>query len=155
VSKLWRKRKQELIRVTARNGRRKRPQHRGPVRIFRATFSSFFYDERIHQPLEFENYVKIARVARSEADIRRIRARLEEKGRRHFRYWLRKHLNVHLDRRVQVNFEKEQRAKRQVEATRATVRRLLMRRINKRWEAEDLPTGTMRFAKRPSKHGSR
>ena len=144
-----------VIQVTAKSRRRKRQRHRGPVRIFRATFSSFFYDERIHQPLEFENYVKIARVARSEADIRRIRARLEEKGRRHFRYWLRKHLNVHLDRRVQVNFEKEQRAERQVEATRATVRRLLMRRINKRWEAEDLPTGTMRFAKRPRKHGSR
>jgi hypothetical protein len=153
VSKLQRKREQELIQVTTKNWRRKRPRHRGPVRIFRATFSSFFYNERIHQPLEFENYVKIARVARSEADIRRIRVRLEEKGRRHFRYWLRKHLNVHLDRRVQVNFEKEQRAERQIEQAYASVRRLMMRRIDRRWVAENLPSGKMSFAKKRRKHG--
>jgi hypothetical protein len=136
-----------VIHVTAKIMRRKRQRHRGPVLIFRPTLSSFFYDERIHQPLEFEMYLKIARAAESEADIAHIRAQLEEKGRRHFRYWLLKHLNVRLDRRVLVNFEKEQRAKRQVEAPRATVRRLMMRRIDRRWVAENLPSGTMRFAK--------
>jgi len=139
-----------LVTTTSRRLRRSTP-----VRAFRMTVSSFHYDEQRHQPLEFEMYFVIARAARSEADIRRIRALLEEKGRRHFHYWLLKHLDVRLDRRVQVNFEKEHRAKRQVEQTRATVRRLLMCRINKRWEAEDLPSGTMRFMKRGRKHARR
>jgi len=142
-----------VIQVTAKRKRRKRQPRRSPVRVFRATFSSFHYDERRHQPLEFEMYVKIARRARTAADVKRIRALLEEKGRRHFRYWILKHLNARLDRRVQVNFEKEQRAKKQVEQARATVRRLLMRRVNRRWEAQELPPGTMRFAKRRRKHG--
>jgi len=125
----------------------------GAVRDFRMTLSSFHYDKDVHQPLEFEFYVKIARRARTEGDIKRIRAVLEEKGRRHFSYWLMKHLRVRLERRVQVNFEKEQRAKRQVEQARASVRRLMMRRVNKRWEAQDLPAGTMRFVKRQRKVG--
>jgi hypothetical protein len=98
--------------------------------------------------LEFEAYIKISRRARRKADIRRIRSALEQKGRRHFHYWLLKHLNVRLERSVQVNFEKEQRAKRQVEQTCATVLRLQMRRIDRRWVAEELPSGKMRFAKR-------
>jgi hypothetical protein len=105
--------------------------------------------------LEFEAYIKISRRARRKADIRRIRSALEQKGRRHFHYWFLKHLNVRLERSVQVNFEKEQRAKRQVEQTCATVLRLQMRRIDRRWVAEKLPSGTMRFTKRRRKYGRR
>jgi hypothetical protein len=123
------------------------------ARTFRMTVSSFHYDERGHQPLEFEMYFRIARRARRRRDTERIRALLEEKGRRHFRYWLLKHLTIRLDRAIQTNFEKEQRAKRQVEQARASVRRLLMRRVNKRWEAQELPSGTMRFAEWRRKHG--
>lgn len=103
--------------------------------------------------MEFEAYFKISRRAGRKTEIRRIRGALEQKGRRHFHYWLLKHLNVRLERRVQVNFEKEQRAKRQMEQARASVRRLLMRRVNKRWVAQELPSGTMRFAKRRRKRG--
>jgi hypothetical protein len=103
--------------------------------------------------LEIEAYFKISRRARTRADIRRIRKQLEEKGRRHFHYWLLKHLNVQLERPVHVSFEKELRAKRQVEQAHASVRRLVMRRVNKRWEAQELPSGRMRFAKRQRKLG--
>jgi hypothetical protein len=117
------------------------------------TVSSFHYDERMHQPLEYEMYFKLNRRARRALDIKRIRVMLEEKGRRHFRYWLLKHQNARLERPVQVNFEKEQRAKKQVEQARASVRRLLMRRVNRRWEAQELPSGKMRFAEWRRKHG--
>ncbi len=135
------------------DGSKRRRRRKVPFRTFRMTVSSFHYDERGHQALEFEMYFRIARGARTGADIKRIRAALEEKGRRHFRYWLLKHLNARLDRRVQVNFEKEQRAKTQVEQARASVRRLLMRRVNKRWEAQELLLGTMRFMERRRKLG--
>jgi hypothetical protein len=100
-----------------------------------------------------EMYLNINRAARTRADIRRIRSELEQKGRKHFHYWFFKHLNIRLERPVHVNFEKEQRAKRQVEQVYASVRRLMMRRIDRRWVAEKLPSGTMRFAKRRRKHG--
>ena len=140
--------KPRLVLVTRRRNRRQR----SPVRTFRMTVSSFHYDERRHQPLEFESYFKTNRRARRRADIKRIRSALEQKGRRHFHYWLLKHLNVRLERSVLVNFEKEQRAKRQVEQVYASVRRLMMRRIDRRWVAEELPSGKMRFARR-REHG--
>lgn len=133
---------------------RKRGRKR-PVRNFRMTASSFDYDERRHQPVEMEMYFNINRTARTIAEIRRIRSELEQKGRKHFHYWIHKHLNVRLDRAVRVNFEKEQRAKRQVQQVYASVRRLMMRRIDRRWVAEKLPSGTMRFAKKRKKHGRR
>ena len=128
--------------------RRKRP-----IRTFRMTASSFDYDERRHQPVELEMYFKISRGARTTADIRRIRIELEQKGRKHFRYWILKHLNLPLERAVRVNFEKEERGKRQVEQTYASVRRLMMRRVDRRWVAENLPSGKMRFAKRRRRYG--
>jgi hypothetical protein len=131
--------------------RERRQRGRVLVRTFRMTVSSFHYDERRHQPLEFESYFKISRKARRRADITRIRSALEQKGRRHFHYWLLKHLKVRLERSVQVNFEKEQRAKRQVQQVYASVRRLMMRRVDRRWMAEKLPSGKMRFAKRRTK----
>jgi hypothetical protein len=117
------------------------------------TQSSFDYDERRHQGIEYEMYFNINRAARTDADIRRIRRQLEQKGREHFHYWLLKHLNVRLNRVVRVNFEKELRAKRQIQQAYASVRRLMMRRIDRRWVAEDLPSGRMRFAKRMRRHG--
>ena len=115
------------------------------------TVSSFDYDELKHQPVELEMYFNINRAARTTPEIRRIRSELEQKGRKHFRYWIRKHLNVRFDRAVRVNFEKEQRAKRQVQQAYASVRRLMMHRIDRRWVAENLPSGKMRFAKRRTK----
>jgi len=135
-----------------RKGRRKQYRKR-PVRAFRMTASSFDYDRQRHQPVEMEMYYNIDRAARTRADIRRIRSELEQKGRKHFHYWILKHLNVRLERSVHVNFEKEERAKRQVEQTYASVRRLMMRRIDRRWVAENLPSGKMRFGKRRRKHG--
>jgi hypothetical protein len=117
------------------------------------TASSFDYDKQRHQPVEIEMYYNINRAARRRANTIRIRNELELKGRKHFHYWILKHLNVRLERSVHVNFEKEERAKRQVEQTYASVRRLMMRRIDRRWVAENLPSGKMRFGKRPRKHG--
>jgi len=131
--------------------RRRRRYRKRPVRAFRMTASSFDYDERKHQPIEIEMYFNINRAAQGKTDIRRIQTRLEEKGRKHFHYWLLKHLNVRLERSVHVNFEKEQRAKRQVQQAYASVRRLMMRRVDRRWVAENLPSGKMRFAKRRTK----
>ena len=123
------------------------------MRVFRMTASSFHYDERRHQPLEFEMYFKISRRARTGANIKRVRSVLERKGRRHFHYWLLKYLKVRMEREVRVNFEHEERAKKQIVDAYATVRRLVMRKINRRWEAQELPQGTMRFAKRWRRHG--
>lgn len=117
------------------------------------TVSSFYYDERGHHAVEVEMYFNINRAARGRTDIRRIQDELRLKGRKHFRYWVLKHLNVQLQRPIYDNFEKELRAKEQVEQARASVRRLLMRRVNKRWEAQELPSGTMRFAQWRRKHG--
>jgi hypothetical protein len=118
------------------------------------TVSSFSYHEQKHQLFEYEMHLKIPRRARTRAHVKRIRKQLEEKGRRHFHYWLLKHLKVSLDREVRVNFEHEQRAKKQIAQTHASVRRFVMRRVNKRWEAEELPSGTIGFAKtRRKKHG--
>jgi hypothetical protein len=121
--------------------------------MFRMTVSSFSYDERKHQLTEYEMHFKISKRARRRADINHIRKQLEEKGRGHFHYWLLKHRKVQLDREVRVNFEHEERAKKQIVQTHASVRRFLMRRLNRRWEAEELPSGKIRFAKRRRKHG--
>ena len=103
--------------------------------------------------MEFEAYFKISRRARTDAHIKRIRSALERKGRKHFHYWLLKHLKVRLEREVRVNFEHEERAKKQIAQAYATVRRLVMRKVNKRWDAQELPSGRMKFAKRRRKLG--
>lgn len=139
----------------ATTDRGKRRQRRAPVRTFRMTVSSFSYHERKHQLFEYEMHYKITRRARTRADVKRIRKQLEKKGRRHFDYWLLKHLKVSLDREVRVNFEHEERAKKQIAQTHASVRRFVMRRVNKRWEAQELSSGTIGFAKRRRKHGRR
>jgi hypothetical protein len=139
------------MKPTIRGKRRRKPA----IRRFRMTASSFDYDERRHQPIELEMYLNISRAARTTANIRRVRSELEQKGRKHFRYWILKHLNLRLERAVHVNFEKEQRSERQVEQSYASVRRLMMRRVDRRWVAENLPSGKMRFAKRRRRHGRR
>jgi len=139
--------------MTVRSRGKKNRRRKAPVRVFKMTASSFDYDKQRHQPVEIEMYYNINRAARRRANIIRIRNELELKGRKHFHYWILKHLNVRLERSVHVNFEKEQRAKRQVEQTYASVRRLMMRRIDRRWVGENLPSGKMRFASRRRKHG--
>ena len=129
------------------NADRKR-ESASPVRTLKMTVSSFLSDKRAHQLLEYEMYFEINRIARTVEEVQAIRTALEGKGRRHFRSWLLRHLNVRLEGRVYVNFEREQRAERQVEQTYASVRRFVMRRVNKRWEAEELQSGRMRFEKR-------
>lgn len=141
-----------MTRMSWNKSRRRR---KAPVHLFRMTASSFLYDERRHQPLEYESYFKINKGARTKADITRIRVELEQKARKHFHYWLLKHLGVRLDRAVRINFEKEERAKRQMEQSYASVRRLMMRRIDRRWVAGSLPSSRMRFAKRRRRHGKR
>lgn len=128
----------------------KRRRSKTPVRTFRMTASSFFYDEQRRQLLEYEMYFKINRKARDE-DVVRIRGELERKGRRHFRDWLVRHLRVHLDHKVEAKFEWEYRAKTQVEQYRASVRRYVLFRVDRRWEPMILSPGTMRFVKRPMK----
>lgn len=123
---------------------------RGPVRTFRMTVSSFYYDEPRRQLLEYEMYFKINRKAQDE-EVARIRSELEKKGRRHFRNWLLRHLKVHLDHKVEAKFEWEYRAKTQVEHYRASVRRFVLFRVDRRWEPMILSPGTMRFAKTPMK----
>jgi hypothetical protein len=95
-------------------------------------------------------YFKINRKAQDE-EVARIRSELEKKGRRHFRNWLLRHLKVHLDHKVEAKFEWEYRAKTQVEHYRASVRRFVLFRVDRRWEPMILSPGTMRFAKTPMK----
>jgi len=121
------------------------------IRTFRMTVSSFYYDESRRQLLQYEMYFKINREARDAEDVVRIRGELEKKGRRHFRSWLLRHLKVRLERKVDAKFEWEYRAKTQVEQSRASVRRFLLFRVDRRWEPMILPAGTMRFAKRRMK----
>jgi hypothetical protein len=137
--------------VTGVSWSKKRRRRKAPVRVFKMTVSSFEYDRKKHHPVELEMYFNINRAARRKADIRRIHTELELKGRKHFHYWLFKHLNMRLERSVHIDFEKEERAKRQVEQVYASVRRLMMRRIDRRWVAENLPSSKMRFAKRRTK----
>jgi len=131
------------------------PSPRAPILIFRMTVSSYYYDESRRELLEHEMYFRIARRARDVEAIMRIRSALDEKGRRHFRRWLLRHLKVRLDHKVDAKFEREERAKRQVTQSRASVRRFVMLRVDKRWEATELPSGTMRFTKRRTKRGKK
>ena len=128
---------------------------KGTVRTFRMTTSSYYYDESRRELLEYENYFKMDRRARDVAQIVRIRTALEQKGRRHFRSWLLRHLKVHLDHKVDSKFEWEYRAKRQVEQSIASVQRFVLFRVDRRWEATELPSGTMRFTKRRTKRGKK
>jgi hypothetical protein len=57
---------------------------RGSVRLFKQTISSFDYAGSSHEPKGYEFYVTISRRARTQSEIRAIRATLTEKGRRHF-----------------------------------------------------------------------
>ena len=117
--------------MTGMSWGKKNRRRKAPVRVFKMTASSFDYDRKRHRSVELEMYFNINRAARREADIRRIRTELELRGRKHFHYWIRKRLSLQLDRPVHVNFEKEQRAKRQVEQGYASVRRLIMCRIDR------------------------
>ena len=126
-------------------------ESKAPIRVFRMTVSSYYYDESRRELFEHEMYFKINRRARDVEDIVRIRNELEKKGRRHFRDWLLRHLKVHLDHKVDAWFEREYRAKKQVDQSRASVRRFVMFRVDRRWEPMELPSGTMRFAKRRMK----
>lgn len=107
------------------------------------TISSFHYDEKKNQLSEYEMYFTIARRARTVEDIKRVRTTLTKKGRPHYKAWLLRHLNVRLAN-VHVNFEPEYRARRQVEQRYASVERLVLRRVNKKWQAEVLQSGKMR-----------
>jgi hypothetical protein len=116
------------------------------------TISSYYYNESRRELLEYEMYFNINRRAEDLEDIVRIRNELERRGRRHYRNWLLGHLKVHLERKVDAKFEREYRAITQVEQSRASVRRFVMVRVERRWEATELSSGTMRFTKRPTKH---
>jgi hypothetical protein len=111
-------------------------------RTYRMTISTFQYNEEKKQLIEWESYFKIDR----KGDPRRVRAKLAERGRNHFRRWLSRN-GVPPERAIQVNFELEQAAKRQQKY--ASIRRLVLRRINRRWVAEELKPGKMRYSKRP------
>ena len=127
-------------------------RRRAPVLTFRMTISSYYYNESRRELLEYEMYFNINRRAKDLEDIVRTRSELEKKGRRHYRNWLLTNLKVYLDHKVDAKFEREYRAISQVEQSRASVRRFVMVRVERRWEATELPSGTMRFTKRPTKH---
>jgi len=138
----------KLRGATARLGKK-----RGPVRIFKVTASSFHYDEEKQQLCEYEMYFTIARRAGTVTDIKRIRTALDKKVRPHYRSWLLRHVDVRVET-IHVNFEPEYRARRQVEEQYATVDRIVLRRVNKRWQGEKLQSGKMRFlTKRRRRHG--
>lgn len=118
------------------------------VMTHRMTVSTFHYDHKEKKLSEYEMYFKIAR----RGDPTKIRANLAEKGREHFRKWLNRH-DIPLQRDTEVHFELEQAAKRTQEY--ASVRRFVIRRINKRWVAEELAPGRMRYGRRRRKHGKR
>jgi len=126
---------------------------RRPARIFRVTASSFHSDEETGQLLEYEMYFSTTKPARTLADIRRIRTKLTEKVRTHYRAWLLRHMGVRVGK-VNVNFEPEYRAPKQVEQQYALVKRFVLRRIDRKWQARELQSGKMRFTtKRRARHG--
>jgi len=139
----------------ARKPRRALRRSKGkPVRIFRMTISAYDYDEQTKQLIEHEMYFIAAKRARTVNDVKRIRAILAEKGRRHYRAWLLRHLNVSV-KTIHVNFEPEYRAKRQVEQKFASVDRFALRRVDQRWQAEELPPGKMRLISKRRVHRGR
>ena len=87
-----------LLNNGERMMRKKRAKE--PGAYFQVDRLLFDYDELKHQPVELEMYFNINRAALTTAEIRRIRSELEQKGRKHFRYWIHKHLNVRFDRAV-------------------------------------------------------
>ena len=132
---------------------RKKPKPKRPARLYRMTVSTFWYNEETHQLSEYEAHFKIAR----RGDIRHIRRKLAEKGLSHFKRWLKRVDKTWKPeeqyRKIKVAFEKEQYARK--EEAHASVRRLVMRRVKKRWVAKELASGTMRYSKRRRKVAKR
>ena len=127
--------------------KKQRIRRKPPVRTFRMTISTFHYNKTSQQFYEIEMYFKVDRAASTKSAIRRIRSQLQSRGSRHFRRWLCKYQNL-LVSKIYINFEHERRSSRQVEQSYVSVRRLIMQRVNRRWEAQELPSGKMLYAQR-------
>jgi len=126
---------------------RKKPKR--PIRLYRVTISTFWYNEETRQLCEFEMHFKIAR----RGDIRHVRRKLAERGLGHFKRWLKRVDRTWKPeeqyRKIKVAFEKERYARK--EQAHASVRRFVMRRVKRRWVAKELRAGRMRYARKRSK----
>lgn len=120
-----------------------RRKRKPAVRLYRMTIATFHYDKPTHQLIEYEMHFKIARAG----DVRRVRRRLANLGAAYFQRWLHRTHEISIPKRkLKIAFEREARAK--VEQDLATVRRFVMRRVKKRWVAQELPSGTMSYVRR-------
>lgn len=119
-----------------------------PVRVYRMTIASTWYDEEAHHAREYETHCKVARRGR----IRNTRRHLAKRGVPHFqqniyrlfRRWVPK-------RRVRVAFEREQPTllKKSERLIKIEVRR--MEGKGKRWKAYALPSRVLTFVKKKRK----
>jgi hypothetical protein len=108
------------------------------------TIATFHYDKPTHQLIEYEMHFKIAR----RGDIGRVRRRLAKRGAAHFQRWLHHTREISIPKRkLKIAFEREAHARPPQERA-VSVRRFVMRRVKKRWRAQELPSGTMSYVKR-------
>ena len=133
-----RRHKRIRIRSSGRSSRRPRP-----VRLYRTTASSTWYDEKEQKAKEFELHYSVAR----HGEIKTIRKHLADRIVPHFqrtvyrasKRWIPK-------RRVKVRFEREQPALRSQQLIRVEARRMEYR--GRQWKAYRLPPRTLNYAKR-------
>jgi len=117
-----------------------------PVRTYRMTISSTWYDANAERVREYEMHFKAARRGR----IRTVRRYLARRGVPYFQLtvyrlygrWIPK-------RKVKVAFEREQPAKKTERLIKIEARR--MEGKGRRWEAYPLPSKVLRFVKKKRK----
>lgn len=126
------------IRSSGRSSRRHRP-----IRLYRATASSTWYDEKEQKAKEFELHYSVAR----HGEIKTVRKHLADRIVPHFQQaayrlskrWIRKS-------RVKVRFEREQPALRSQRLILIDARRMEYR--GRQWKAYRLPSRTLSYARR-------
>jgi hypothetical protein len=123
--------------------RRRKLRRRKPLRLYRMTIATFWYDSETRQLVEYEMHFKIARRGK----LRTVRARLAKLGVKHLQSWLRRHLKISIPKgKLKIAFEREAHAK--VQQQKASVRRFVMHRVKGRWTSKELPAGTMSYVRR-------
>jgi hypothetical protein len=119
---------------------------RRPLRAYRATVSSVWYDAKTKCAREYEQHFRVARRGK----IRNVRQHLAKRGVPYFQRTIYRLYKRWIPRRkIKIQFEKEQRATR-VEPT-ITIESRSMTYKGKQWKAIPLPSRTISYAKRRRK----
>ena len=128
------------------SGQKKQARLKKPVRMFRTTISSTWYDEETRQVHEFEIHMKVAR----RGIIRNVRRYLARRGVPYFQQTIYRSYRRWIPKgKIRVAFEREEPARKIERMIRIETRR--MEGVGKRWKAYPLPSRVLSYAKKRRK----